>query len=83
MSAKISMFLGVIAIVSALSLIVASAIVTPAFALKRYFNCVTEIANKSGQLTLADVNSCYNKEFHSHSSSSSSSTASTFPANGK
>jgi len=80
MSAKMPMFLGVMA----LSLIVASAIVTPAFALKRYFNCVTEIANKWGKLTLADVNSCYNKEFHSsHSSSSSSSTAPTFPANGK
>ncbi len=79
------MFLEVIAIVTALSLIIASAIVTPAFALKRYFNCVTEIANKSGKLTLADVNSCYDKEFHSgsHTSSSSSSSGSTSHANGK
>jgi hypothetical protein len=85
MSAKISLFLEVIAIVTALSLIIASAIVTPAFALKRYFNCVTEIANKSGKLTLADVNSCYDKEFHtsSHASSSSSSSISTSHPNGK
>jgi hypothetical protein len=85
MSVKMSMFLEVIAIVTALSLIIASAIVTPAFALKRYFNCVTEIANKSGKLTLADVNSCYDKEFHSgsHISSSSSSSGSTSHANGK
>ena len=67
------------------SIIMASAFVTPAFALKRYFNCVTEIANKSGKLTLADVNSCYDKEFHSssHASSSSSNSASTSHANGK
>jgi hypothetical protein len=85
MSAKMSMFLEVIAIVTALSLIIASAIVTPAFALKRYFNCVTEIANKYGKLTLADVNSCYDKEFHgsSHAGSSVSSSASTSHANGK
>lgn len=81
MSAKMSLFLEVIAIVTALSLIVASAFVTPAFALKRYFNCVTEIANKSGKLTLADVNSCYAKEFHG--SSHASSGASTSNANGK
>jgi hypothetical protein len=85
MSAKMSMFLEVIVIVTALSLIMASAFVTPAFALKRYFNCVTDIANKSGKLTLADVNSCYDKEFHSssHASSSASSSASTSHANGK
>ena len=81
MSAKMSVFLEVIAIVTALSLIVAGAFVTPAFALKRYFNCVTEIANKSGKLTLADVNSCYDKEFHG--SSHASSGASTSNANGK
>ncbi len=76
-----SMFLEVIAIVTALSLIVASTFVTPAFALKRYFNCVTEIANKSGKLTIADVNSCYDKEFHG--SSHVSSSASTSNAIGK
>jgi hypothetical protein len=80
-----SQFLEAIAIVTALSLIIASVIVTPAFALKRYFNCVTEIANKSGKLTLADVNSCYDKEFHtsSHASSGSSSSPSTSHAKGK
>ena len=61
--------LSILAIIAALALITASALITPAFALKRYFNCVTEIANKSGKLTLADVNSCYDKEFHSNSGS--------------
>lgn len=61
-----------IAVITALALIMASALVTPAFALKRYFNCMTEIANKSGILTLEDVNSCYDKEFHSSQGSSGS-----------
>jgi hypothetical protein len=64
--------LTIIAIIAALALIMASALVTPAFALKRYFNCMTEIANKSGKLTLEDVNSCYDKEFHSSQGSSGS-----------
>jgi len=68
--------LSVIAILVALALIMPSTFVTPAFALKRYFNCMTEIANKAGELTLQDVNSCYDKEFHSSQGSSGSSTSS-------
>jgi hypothetical protein len=68
--------LNIIVITVAFALITASIFVTPAFALKRYFNCMTEIANKSGQLTLQDVNSCYDKEFHSSQGSSGSSTSS-------
>jgi hypothetical protein len=68
--------LSVIAIITAVALIMASTFVTPAFALKRYFNCMTEIANKAGELTLQDVNSCYDKEFHSSQGSSGSSTSS-------
>ena len=37
----------------------------PAFALSRFFNCMTEIANSHGHLTVHDVNNCYHKEFHS------------------
>jgi hypothetical protein len=61
--------LSIIAIIAALALIPASTFVTPAFALKRYFNCMTEIGNKAGDLTLQDVNTCYFKEFHSSSGS--------------
>ncbi len=68
--------LSVIAIITALALIMASTFVTPAFALKRYFNCMTEIANKAGELTLQDVNNSYDKEFHSSQGSSGSSTSS-------
>jgi hypothetical protein len=65
-------YLSTIAVIAALALILASTYVTPAFALKRYFNCMTEIANKSGTLTLEDVNSCYDKEFHSSKGSTGS-----------
>jgi hypothetical protein len=64
--------LTIIAVIAALTLIMASALVTPAFALKRYFNCMTEIVNMAGKLTLEDVNSCYDKEFHSSQGSSGS-----------
>jgi hypothetical protein len=40
-------------------------IVTPAFAIKRFFNCMTDIANEYGKLTVDDVNTCYDKEYHS------------------
>jgi hypothetical protein len=49
-------YLSIIAVIAALALVMASAFVTPAFALKRYFNCMTEIANKTGKLTLEDMN---------------------------
>ena len=43
----------------------ANTIVTPAFAIKRFFNCMTDAANKNGKLTVDDVNLCYDKEYHS------------------
>ena len=66
--------LSITAVLTAFALLMASTSVTPAFALKRYFNCMTEIANKSGKLTLEDVNSCYDKEFHSSQGSGSTSS---------
>jgi hypothetical protein len=76
--------LSIIAIIAALALITASIFVTPAFAIKRFFNCMTDIANKYGKLSIDDVNTCYDKEYHSgpfathsHSTTSGSSTGST------
>ena len=54
-----------ITIISASAIIIASLIVTPAFAIKRFFNCMTDDANKNGQLTINEVNLCYDKEYHS------------------
>ena len=68
-----------IVISAGLTLIMASTIVTPAFAIKRFFNCMTDIANKHGMLGITDVNNCYDKEYHSgpyatHHSSGATST---------
>ena len=48
-----------------LALILTSTFVVPAFAIKRFFNCMTDVANKYGKLTVDDVNLCYDKEYHS------------------
>ena len=43
--------------------IVQSLIVSSAYALARYFNCVTRIANGNGTMTLENVKGCYYKVF--------------------
>jgi hypothetical protein len=60
----IPVILAVTPILIALALITAGALVTPAFALKRYFNCV---AANHGKAALEDVDRCFRKEFHSSS----------------
>jgi len=74
--------LTVIAIVAALAVIMTSTIVTPAFAIKRFFNCMTDVANTNGTLSIDNVNLCYDKEYHSgpyatHSHSTSGSSTAT------
>ncbi len=34
-----------------------------AYALTRYFNCVTKVANNHGALTISDIENCYDKVF--------------------
>jgi hypothetical protein len=43
--------------------IVQSLFVSNAYALARYFNCVTRIANGNGTMTLENVKGCYYKVF--------------------
>ena len=75
-------------IIAALALVMASTIIVtpaPAFALKRFYNCMTDIVNKSGTLTIDDITICYDKEYHtgpyfthsSHSTGGGSSTSGT------
>ena len=78
-----------VAIIATLALVMASTtiIVTPApaFALKRFYNCMTDIVNKSGTLTIDDITICYDKDYHtgpyfthsSHSTSGGSSRSTT------
>ena len=51
-----------IAIVAVTS-IVQSLFVSSAYALTRYFNCVTRIANGNGTMTLENVKGCYYNVF--------------------
>jgi hypothetical protein len=51
-------------IVAALAVVMTSEIVTSAFAIKNFFNCMSDIANKHAKLTLDDVNMCLHKEYH-------------------
>jgi hypothetical protein len=58
--------IAIFAPVAALMLITTSmiaVIIQPAHALTRYFNCTTETANKTHQLTIQDINYCYDKAF--------------------
>lgn len=43
--------------------IVQSLLVSNAYALARYFNCVTRIANGNGTMSLDNVKGCYYKVF--------------------
>jgi hypothetical protein len=47
----------------AVTSIVRSLFVSSAYALTRYFNCVTRIANGNGTMTLENVKGCYYKVF--------------------
>ena len=64
MIVKRSTTLSVIVVLTGLTLITTSTFVTPAFAIKRFFNCMTDVANKYGKLTVDDVTVCYDKEYH-------------------
>jgi hypothetical protein len=53
----------IIGLVAAIAIVMTSATVTPAFAITFFFNCMTDIANEHGKLTLDDVHMCLYKEY--------------------
>ena len=59
---------GIFAIVMSLSLLLQIGSMTSANALSHYFNCIIRGANKSGTLTLTNVETCYDKVFKGASS---------------
>ena len=74
--------LAIFAILTVALLTISTVVIPSAFALTRFFNCTTGIANKTGMLTLNDVNTCYDKKFPSRAGGdSSSTTASSIAAN--
>jgi hypothetical protein len=60
---KYHSILSTIAIMMALSLLIYIALVTPAHALTRYYNCVARVANKNATLSMENVDACYNMIF--------------------
>ena len=77
-----------IGILTVLALILTSTFVVPAFAIKRFFNCMTDVINKYGKLNVGDVNQCYDKEYHSgpyatHNHSTSGAGSSSNTSSGK
>jgi hypothetical protein len=53
----------IIGLIAAIAVVMTSTIVTPAFAITFFFNCMTDIANEHGKLTLDDVHRCLYKEY--------------------
>ena len=60
---QIDTFPAIIGLVAAIAVVMTSTIVTPAFAITFFFNCMTDIANEHGKLTLDDVHMCLYKEY--------------------
>ena len=54
---------GIFAIVMSLSILFQIGSLSSAHALSHYFNCIIRGANKSGALTLTNVETCYDKVF--------------------
>jgi hypothetical protein len=55
--------LWIIGALSAMTVVLTSTIVTPTFAIKNFFNCMTDRANEHGKLTLDDVHTCLHNEY--------------------
>jgi hypothetical protein len=53
----------IIALVAAIAVVMTCTIATPASAITFFFNCMTEIADEHGKLTLNDVHMCLHKEY--------------------
>ena len=67
---------GIFAIVMSLSILFQIGSITSAHALSHYFNCIIRGANKSGTLTLTNVETCYDKVFKGPNPNSNSNSAS-------
>ena len=56
-------FLTAVGIATAIIVIMTNTIVTQVFAIKYFFNCMTDSANRHGKLTLDDIHKCLYKEY--------------------
>jgi hypothetical protein len=53
----------IIALVATIAVVMTCTIATPASAIEFFLNCMTDIANEHGKLTLDDVHMCLYKEY--------------------
>ncbi len=60
---QIHAFLTVVGIAIAITVIMTSTIVIQVFAIKYFFNCMTDLANRHGKLTLDDIHMCLYKKY--------------------
>jgi hypothetical protein len=60
---RIHAFLTAVGIATAATVIMTSTIVTQVFAIKYFFNCMTDSANRHGKLTLDDIHKCLYKKY--------------------
>lgn len=60
---RIHAFLTAVGIATAITIIMTSTIVTQVFAIKYFFNCMTDSANRHGKLNLDDIHMCLYKKY--------------------
>ena len=60
---RIHAFLIAVGIATAITVIMTSTIVTQIFAIKYFFNCMSDSANRHGKLTLDDIHKCLYKKY--------------------
>jgi hypothetical protein len=60
---RIHGFLTAVGIATAITVIMTNTIVTQVFAIKYFFDCMTDSANRHGKLTLDDIHKCLYKKY--------------------
>jgi hypothetical protein len=60
---RIHAFLTAVGIATAITVIMTSTIITQVFAIKYFFNCMTDSANRHGKLALDDIHKCLYKKY--------------------
>jgi hypothetical protein len=63
---RIHAFLTAVGIATTITVLMTSTIVTQVFAIKYFFNCMTDSANRHGKLTLDDIHKCLYKKYSAY-----------------
>ena len=63
---RIHAFLTAVGIATAIIVLMTNTIVTQIFAIKYFFNCMTDSVNRHGKLTLDDIQKCLYKKYSAY-----------------